>query len=539
VRFGPISLEDASGAILAHTVRLPGGALQKGTILSASSIQRLRAAGHGTVIAARLQAGDVAEDEAARRVADALLAPGLVASRPGTGRVNLSAAHAGLFRVDADRLDALNAVHEGITVATLRDAVPVQTGDLLATIKIIPFAVADAALTEAERLARTAAPLRLPAFRPLRVGLVLTVLSGVKPSVLRGTIAATEKRVGQLGGALLPPLQVPHETPAVAAALGGLLRQGAALLLVAAASATVDRQDVGPAAIAAAGGRVDHFGMPVDPGNLICIGHIDGVPALVLPGCARSPALNGIDLVLRRLFAGERVAAARLGVGGLLKEFAARPAPRLKASPPRRVAAVVLAAGLSSRMAPDNKLLISDRSGMPMIARSVDAVLASRAAPVLVVVGHQADAVAAALEGRKITLVSAAEYKLGLAASLRAGLAAVPAECDAALICLGDMPLVSASEINALLDAYDPAHGHRIVVPTHGGRRGNPVLWDRCYFSEMMALTGDAGARGLLTRREDDVRSVELSRDAVLRDFDTPATLGPSAARSELLATDD
>jgi molybdenum cofactor cytidylyltransferase len=535
MNFGRLALTQAEGAILAHTTRLPDGMLPKGAILTRQVLARLSAAGHTHITAALLEPDDVPENEAARRLADALAAPGLLPTRPGTGRANISAAQAGLFRASAAGIDAINLLHDGITVATLPDATPVAAGDLLVTAKIIPFAVPGAVLAAAEALARAAPPLRLAPFRPLRAGLVLTELPGLKASVLRGTTEATEKRIRALTGSLLPPLHVPHAEEPLVAALRTLLGQGAELLLIAGASATVDRSDVGPAAIIRAGGTVDHFGMPVDPGNLICLGHIGAVPALVLPGCARSPARNGIDLVLSRLFAGEPTGStdiARLGVGGLLKDFSPRPTPRVaprNTSQPR-IAALILAAGLSSRMAPRNKLLLPDGAGIAMVARVADAVLATRAHPVIAVIGHQADQVAAALAPRPVRMVSAPDYAAGLSATLRAGLAALPPEAAAVLVCLGDMPLVTPTLLNRLLDAYDPDEGRLIVVPTHHGQRGNPVLWDRTFFAEMSALTGDTGARALLLRHAEQVAELELDSEAVLLDFDTPDVFGSAGA---------
>ncbi|MFC7539185.1 hypothetical protein ACFQU2_06480 [Siccirubricoccus deserti] len=221
---------------------------------------------------------------------------------------------------------------------------------MVATIKVIPFAVPGPVLQVAEAQARQSAQtgpgrpggpvLAVHPFRPLKVGLVLTELPGVKESVMEGAVEVTRDRVEALCGTLLPHERVRHETPAIADALNRLRRQGAQVLLIAGASAVVDRRDVGPAAIVRAGGAIDHFGMPVDPGNLICLGHIDGIPALVLPGCAKSPKLNGIDWVLQRLFAGLKVTARDvmgMGVGGLLKEIDVRPLPREQAAntPPR------------------------------------------------------------------------------------------------------------------------------------------------------------------------------------------------------------
>ncbi len=534
--FGEFALEDALGTVLAHSHRLPDRMLRKGSVLDAAALASLRAAGRSGVIAARLEPGDVGENEAAGRLAAALHAPGLAAGRAGTGRVNLHAETAGLLRVDAARVDGINLLHEALTVATLPDFSVVAARDMVATIKVIPFAVPGAVLDRVEAASRERGPgFSLHAFRPLRVGLALSELPGLKESVTEGTIEATRHRVTTLGGTLLPPLRCPHTTAAIGAAVRQLLEAGAQLVLVAGASATVDRRDVGPEGVVRAGGEIIHFGMPVDPGNLICVGRIGGVPALVLPGCARSPKANGIDWVLQRLFAGlplGPVEIMRMGVGGLLKDTDVRPLPRARAvaapkTEPKRapVAAIVLAAGKSSRMAPFNKLLLADRGGKPMICRVVDNVLSSRARPIFVVTGHRGDEVRAALGNRPVSYVDAPDFADGLAASLKRGIAALPEAAAAALVCLGDMPLVTGRMLDRLIDAWDPDEGRAIVVPTHQGRAGNPIIWSRMFFSEILDLAGDSGARVLLKRHEEQVAEVEVGDDAVLRDFDTVDSL--------------
>ncbi len=544
MKFGPVALGEAKGAISAHSHRLADRMIRKGSVLDETAIAALRQAGRSEVIAARLEPGDVPEDIAADRLADPLVAPLLARSRAGTGRVNLAAEAPGLLRIDPAKVERINRVDESLTLGTLPDFAVVAAKDLVATIKVVPFAVPGALLDVAVAIARQGGPaLSLHPFRPLKVGLVVTELPGMKESATEKAIAVTGERVSRLTGTLLPALRVPHQQAPVVAALESLKAQGAELLLVAGASAVVDRRDVGPAAIVEAGGEIVHFGMPVDPGNLICVGRIGERPALVLPGCAKSPKQNGIDFILPRLFAGLPVRPADvmgLGVGGLLKEIDARPLPREKAPSvvrtgpaPRSapvIAAVVLAAGRSRRMAPHNKLLVADRTGKPMIARVIDNVLSSKARPILVVTGHMADEVEHALGGRPVRYVHAADYGSGLSASLKAGIAAVPPEAAAALVCLGDMPLVTGRVIDRLLEAYDADEGRRIVLPTFRGKQGNPMLWDRRFFPEILELSGDSGARALLARHLEQVAEVEMGEDAVLRDFDTTdalATLPP------------
>jgi molybdenum cofactor cytidylyltransferase len=212
-----------------------------------------------------------------------------------------------------------------------------------------------------------------------------------------------------------------------------------------------------------------------------------------------------------------------------------RPMPREKApgtprsgAAPRSaplIAAVILAAGRSRRMAPHNKLLVTDKSGRTMIARVVDNVLSSNARPILVVTGHQAESVEHALGGRPVRYVHAPDYAEGLSASLKAGIAAVAPECAAAVVCLGDMPLVTGRMIDRLLSMYDPNEGRLIVLPTFRGKQGNPMLWDRRFFAEILQITGDSGARFLVGKHTESLCEVEMADDAVLRDFDTTESL--------------
>ncbi|WP_338662679.1 molybdopterin-binding/glycosyltransferase family 2 protein [Pararoseomonas sp. SCSIO 73927] len=535
--FGPTPLDEARGAVLAHTLRLPGRVLKKGTVLEAEALKALRDAGHAEVVAARLESGDVPEDEAADRMAGAMLRPLIARTRAATGRVNLTAETAGLLRVDAALVDRLNALDESLTLATLPDFTVVQPKDMLATVKVIPFAVPGDALHVAEAMLRGGAALSVHPFRPLKVGLVSSELPGMKEAVLENGIEATRTRIEALAGTLLPPERCAHETGSIAEALARLRKAGAEMLLVLGASAVVDRRDVAPAAILRAGGTIEHFGMPVDPGNLLCLGRIGEVPAMVLPGCARSPKVNGFDWVLERLFAGVPVAPKslmKMGVGGLLKEIETRPLPRGDAprgepakAPrrPRRVAALVLAAGRSRRMAPLNKLMVADREGRPMVARVVENALASRARPVLVVTGHEHERVEEALAGRPVLISHAESYAEGISASLKAGIAALPPEVEGVLVLLGDMPLVSPAVLDRLLAAFDPEEGRAIVQPTFRGKQGNPVLWAREFFPEILGISGDVGARHLTGRHADRLVNVEVSDDGVLRDFDTADTL--------------
>jgi len=229
---------------------------------------------------------------------------------------------------------------------------------------------------------------------------------------------------------------------------------------------------------------------------------------------------------------------AGMGVGGLLKEFNSRPIPRdAKESrgfgvAPRalpRIAALVLAAGRSSRMGEANKLLAAMPGGQTMIAQTVDHVTACSAQPVIVVTGHQDREIRNALAGKPVRFVHAADYAEGMAASLRAGIAALSAEISAALICLGDMPLNETALLNRIIAAYDPVEGREIILPSFQGQRGNPVLWGKRFFPDLMKLSGDTGGRQILHRYAERAAEVQVESDSVLRDFDTPEMLAALA----------
>lgn len=328
MRFGPVPLGEAEGAVLAHSVAIAGGRLKKGIVLEAGHLAALAAAGMDEVIVARLEPGDVVENEAAARLAAALVpdpgAAGLRLTTPFTGRVNVLAESAGVAVLEVGALEAFNRVHPMITLATVPPYRQMEAGRMVATIKIISWAVPGAAVARACAAGRGALRLARPVLR--EAGLVVTRVPG-GPDDDKG-IRAIEGRLAALDMRLAALEQVPHREEALAAALA---RVPGDLVLILTGSATSDIDDVAPRAVRAAGGRIERFGMPVDPGNLLFLGEMSGRPVIGLPGCARSPALNGADWVLSRIACGIAVTGddiAAMGVGGLLKEIPTRPQPR-------------------------------------------------------------------------------------------------------------------------------------------------------------------------------------------------------------------
>lgn len=550
--FDEFPCEAAEGVMLAHTLKVGGRTLKKGRVLAAPDLALLRAAGIDRVHGARLAPDDVAEDAAAAEIAELLVGPGANAATrpPYTGRCNLHASVRGLVEVDAERIDRLNLLDEAIAIGTLPQHAVARAGQVIATVKIIPFAVPRSLIDACRELASAGPLVRVAELKPHRVALIMSELPGMKDSVFAGTVAATRHRLDALGSRLALVLRCAHDRAAIEAMLCQALASGCDLVLVCGATVAKDRNDIAPAAVTAVGGEIAHFGMPVEPGNMLVLARIGEVPVVILPGCGRSRRTNGLDRVLQRLLAGLTPTPAdimRMGVGGLIRSpleaeddedegederESAAPEPATVDGP--RVAAIVLAAGRSSRMGADNKLLI-EVGGVPMVLRAVNAARASLAASVTVVVGHEAEAVKAALAGSGATVVHNPDYAHGMASSLRHGIAALPEDADAALVLLGDMPRITAAHLDRIIGAFDPAQPS-IVMPEKDGRRGNPILWPREFFAAMTTLSGDQGARGLLAQHADRVKRIAIDDDAIFVDVDRPCDLAgaetPAAAGS-------
>ena len=531
--FGEFPVAECEGLLLAHTLRVADGSLKKGRRVTSADLQALMAAGHQRVYGARLAADDLAEDAAAAAVAALLQGEGIVARRAYTGRCNLHATQRGLVAVDAEIIDRINAIDESVTVATLAPLSPVRAGGVVATVKVIPLAVGRDIIDRCADEAARGLALSLWPFARKRAALIVTEQPGDPEKNYAGAVTSSRRRIEDLGSHLGLVQRCRHRRDAVGLALHETLAAGCDLVMISGATVPKDRADTIPSAIVAAGGEIIHFGMPVEPGNMLLLARIGDVPVIILPGCARSRRTNGLDWVLQRMLAGMPMGSAEIrsmGVGGLIRNApeaeedpeAVEPAPQRVASG-RRVAALVLAAGSSRRMAGSNKLL-QPVAGVPMVRRAANAALASRSTAVVVVTGFDADAVRESLAGLDLEFANNPEHASGMASSLRAGLGALPADTDAVVVVLGDMPMVTAAHIDSLIAAFDPARGN-IVVPVKGDRRGNPILWPRALFAEMQQVQGDVGARELLKIHAGRVDSVACGDDAIFADVDTPDAL--------------
>jgi molybdenum cofactor cytidylyltransferase len=538
--FGQYRLADALGVMLAHTLKADGRTLRKGHVLGQADVAALRAAGVTEVSGARLAPDDVPENDAAAEIAALLGGVNTTTRAPYAGRCNVHATRRGVVEVDAECIDRLNLLDEAIAIGTLPPYALARSGQVLATVKIIPCAVPRRLLDACRAAVAQSRPLKLAALHPHRVALIMSALPDMSEKQVTSALAATRARVQALGSRLALVLRCTHAREAIADALRQALAAGCDLVLINGASMTKDRLDTVPAAISAVGGEIVHFGMPVEPGNMLLLARVGAVPVVGLPGCARSRRSNGLDWLLHRLFAQlpvTREHIMRMGVGGLIRSPLESEDDsddggdaELAVAPPDapHVAVLILAAGTSSRMGVTNKLL-AEVDGIPMVLRALNAAQASRAASVTVVLGHEGAVVEALLASRPARVAHNPDFAQGLSTSLRCGIASLPEDAQAVLVLLADMPRISAAHIDRLIEAWDPARP-AIIVPQHQNRRGNPVLWPRALFAEMQAVRGDRGARELLAQHADQVQWVDIDDEAIFIDVDTPDDLACNAA---------
>jgi len=521
MKFANVELTQAKGHILAHSITLERGFLKKGIKLDAEDLVKLMQAGQPHVTVAMLETGDIAENAAAQSLANAFLTDGVKATQAFAGRVNLVADCDGIISLNASAIEAFNAVDEAITIATLPNFVRVKKGSLLATLKIIPYGVAEVQIAKAVQCLGDCA-LQLHGFTPKSCDIILTRTAHFKASLLAKAEKVLQARIIPLGLQMESCRIVDHSTQAVADAV---LATKSDMVLILGASATSDRRDVVPAGIIAAGGQIKRFGMPVDPGNLLVLASRNDRAVIGLPGCVRSPALNGADWVLERLCADmpmEATDVIRMGVGGLLKEIPDRILPRMQRDQSGSgVTAVLLAAGSSSRMRGVDKLMCKV-GGVPLLRHCVEAALGSDIDHCIVVLKKDADDHRSALQGLRVEIVEVDDAGLGMSASLRAGILAINTSPKAILIGLADMPDLTFDHFNQVITAHNPSKNRYIVCPTNpNGKRGHPVLFDAKFSENLANLQGDAGAKDIVKNVPEWVHEIPMDA-AVSLDLDTP-----------------
>ena len=334
MKFGEVPVDESIGAILAHKLYDKAGKLilNKGHRLVAADLTALRQLGLERVTVTQLSAADLHEDAAAERIGAAVAGAHVRMRAPGVGRANLTAAERGVLHVDVPRLELINNIYDGITIATLREFSLVDVGEMVALVKIVPFGVPAARVVDVERIAEASgAVLQIRPLEKKRVALIVSGTESTRTRLMKSFHEPVRRRIEGWGSQLLEPTFTLHTAHSISSAIRAYAT--ADLILIAGISAIIDREDVVPSALVLAGGSITLHGVPVDPGTLLMMGYLGEVPVVGAPGCIKSPKTNIIDWILPRLLSGERLTRANLvsmGHGGLLKDIAERPMPRSK-----------------------------------------------------------------------------------------------------------------------------------------------------------------------------------------------------------------
>ena len=524
MRFKERAVVRSEGWTLAHSVACGTVRIAKGTLVTPVLINRLVTADIKTIQVFLLDEDDLDENTAARLAAEKITGTGLVVELAGRGRANIISTINGLF-LPGDGVDTVNAADDAFSAASLTTHSPVRAGQLVATIKLVPYGL------PAEKLDNIPCPVPKLTVKPFQTFSATLIVTGDTPT--KKTMASLASRIGQVNGQLQTNNPVKHSRETVCSALEQARGGASELILMLGASAISDKRDIFPAGLADAGGELTKLGMPADPGNLLMLGKLGNQTVIGLPGCARSPALNGFDWVLERFAAREPLDAeilSKMGTGGLLKEPAGRKIPRTATMNQQslgnktQAAAIVLAAGKSSRAKNVHKLL-SHLGSKTVIQTTVDNLLAVKNLKLVTVTGHAAGEIAACLPTHQISIVHNPGFDQGMGTSLAAGIASLDAAITHAFICLGDMPFVRRATIEKILETAVNTNGAAIFVPSFHGKRGHPVLWHQQYFGQLTHLTGDGGGKKILRDNFEKVIEVPVDDPGILIDLDTPEML--------------
>lgn len=529
--FDTVDIRHCEGCYLAHSLKTSTGRIGKGTQITANIALQIAQSGVSTILVAQLEEGDIHEDQAALTVATQLSGKGVSLSKARTGRVNLLANVEGLCHFSAQAIIAANAIDEGITIATLPENRWVAQGRMVATIKIIPYAVPEPKLLQVLDVFSEQS-LSVATAVPHKAELIQTRLNSIKEAVLDKTSRVTRHRLTPKAVSLEKESRCQHDTDELRETIGESLKRHPDWILIVGASAISDRADVIPKAIIAAGGTIDRYGIPVDPGNLLLLAHIGKTLIVGLPGCARSPRYNGLDMILDRMACEIPITntwISSLAVGGLLAEIADRPAPRINATDQHQIGAVILAAGSSRRAGKTNKLL-SPYADQTMVSHISQVVSNSQVCRVIAVTGHEESLVKDALSSTSVECHHNMAHDSGMASSVVTGVSQLT-DTDGLLVFLGDMPHVTTDIINKLIDAFKNNPDKSIFVPVKGERRGNPVLFAKVFFDTLLTLEGDVGAKNLVQQYPDEVFEVMVEDDGVLVDYDTEDELAALLVR--------
>jgi molybdenum cofactor cytidylyltransferase len=533
MKFETRKIDDCIGWHLAHSVTVGTKRIKKASIVSVEDVISMHKHNMTELQVFKLDEKDVAEDKAAATLAIHFTGENTQTEKSMRGRCNIIASADGLLNIP-DTLNRANLLDEAITIATLPDRQQVKKGQLIATVKIIPYALDEALVEEALNIT---ASITIVPFAPYKTALITSDIA-----LKDKAFSAIENRVIATSGELTSVTKCAHTVNSISNEFTNVIQDtDIDLILILGASAISDRRDIVPNALVDAGGAVEHIGMPVDPGNLIMVGSISDKTVIGIPTCAKSPSLNGFDWVLSRFAARQAIKSTdiqSMGIGGLLKEDHTRPHLRRSSLQVLKttdgayskhktlIEVFILAAGKSSR-AQTNKLL-AHLNGTAVIAKTVESLLASTYIEpnnITVITGNESDKVKEGIREFDVRLLHNTKYAVGMSESLKLANGTIREKTDYVLIALGDMPFVNAATLDAMITAGLNNPEYDIIIPAFHGKRGNPVLWRRDRFAFIKNISGDQGGRAIIKENEAKVLEIETNDPGILIDLDTPEML--------------
>ena len=520
----------SKGSILAQTYNLSGRTLSKGTHVSEEILELLNRENVKNILCAVPHEDDIHEDSAAEAISKALDENQLYAEEASTGRVNFRTPALSIVRYNRELIKKINLVDESIAFSIVEHNQLLAKNDLIATLKIIPFFVSKRYIEQVVSLIAKNEIFKVHRLEEKKVELIQTYYDWQKRSIFKATSNVTSSRLDALGCPLQKETLIPHDHKSLCSEIKSSVDSGAQVLLISGASAITDRSDHIPKAILSVGGEIIQYGLAVDPGNLLLIGKIGNTTIIGMPGCARSPKLNGFDWVLQLLMANipiNKEELADMGAGGLLMEIASRPLPRALAKSAKKrekkIMGIILAAGNSSRMGKDNKLL-RNIGGASLVRNTAVEMLKSDLDSCSIVLGYQSDKVAAVIKDLNINLILNPFWEEGQASSLKAALNTLDSSYSDLLVMLGDLPGVKSKHINKIIEEHLLANNRKskITIPSFNGKKGNPVIWGKSFFPDLSNLEGDVGGRTLFDQHPAAINLLVMEDKAVITDTDTP-----------------
>lgn len=318
--FGNWPIEETEGAVLGYAIAAGAHSFRKGTLLTRDHLDILKQQGITHILAARLEDDDLGENEAALAVGEVLISENIEAGKPITGRINLFARHTGLFHADAATIDTINLLDPCISIATLRNDCRVESGQMVATVKIIPFAVPSELIKNLHAVQNINKAIDVRPFNAVKIGIIQSQLPSIRKTVLDKTSELISRRAGHNHGCVVAEHRVAHEQGVLSQSINEIVKD-CDLIVIFSASSIADKADIVPRAIVGSGGNILRIGVPVDPGNLLVLAKLGEKYIVVAPGSARSARENSLDWILDRLMAGIQLTAndlGKMGVGGLV-----------------------------------------------------------------------------------------------------------------------------------------------------------------------------------------------------------------------------